>query len=266
MPSSADPTAPGDRTAQPIYLELAPAPGTAPAVEHLFVFRDRAVLSGPGRGRFATDLFTLSVTTRDGPERAVPQVRLAPPRPCFVPRKTAFRGIIAGLRLRAAPERLPSVQSLIGLYRLLDQARAGDDALPLLVAALDTLAGDLRFAPRPPVRSDRTGRRRARADTGMSLRRLGATRRFRHLLQSLAGEAAIPAPSRHRVPARPLADLALEAGYHDQPHMSAACRSFAGIAAGALRRQIMRAPDGPFLQDPVLKDRLRLVIMDQTKE
>ena len=49
----------------PRYLELAPPEEAAKQIDHLFVFRDTGVLSGGGRGRFATDLFTLSVTRDD---------------------------------------------------------------------------------------------------------------------------------------------------------------------------------------------------------
>ena len=48
--------------AVPLYLELAPPADAAAQVAHLFVFRDTGALSGRGSGRFATDLFTLSVT------------------------------------------------------------------------------------------------------------------------------------------------------------------------------------------------------------
>ena len=40
----------------PRYLELAPPEEAAKQIDHLFVFRDTGVLSGGGRGRFATDL------------------------------------------------------------------------------------------------------------------------------------------------------------------------------------------------------------------
>ena len=60
--------------AVPLYLELAPPADAAAQVAHLFVFRDTGALSGRGSGRFATDLFTLSVT---GGDRT--QISLAPP-------------------------------------------------------------------------------------------------------------------------------------------------------------------------------------------
>lgn len=71
--------------AVPLYLELAPPADAAAQVAHLFVFRDTGALSGRGSGRFATDLFTLSVT---GGDRA--QISLAPPRPDFTRRQSSF--------------------------------------------------------------------------------------------------------------------------------------------------------------------------------
>ena len=82
--------------AVPLYLELAPPEEAATEIDHLFVFRDTGVLSGGGRGRFATDLFTLSVT-RDHSGGA--RVSLAPPRSGFTPRPRPFHGVVAGLRL-----------------------------------------------------------------------------------------------------------------------------------------------------------------------
>ncbi|MDT0498952.1 helix-turn-helix domain-containing protein [Algiphilus sp. W345] len=232
----------------PLYLELAPSAVAAAQIDHLFVFRDTGALSNRESGRFATDLFTLSVTcgsdTDDGPN-----VSLAPPRPDFVPRRSSFCGIVAGLGLSAQPEQLPGAEALAPLTLALGRVRQGDHGLPSLVAALDDLARGLSFGAPPQTFSDRTERRRARADTGVSRRRLAATRRFRQLLGDLARYT------------RPLSDLALDAGYYDQSHMSAACRTFAGRPPGALRSQAAPRVFGLSLQDARLKDRLRLVIM-----
>lgn len=247
MPSSSD------RVAAPLYLELAPPSGAGAEVDHLFVFRDSGVLSGRGSGRFATDLFTLSMTSRADDDGAA-AVSLAPPRPAFVPRSAPFRGVVAGLRLSSRPQRLPPAEPTGALSSALARVRLGDDALPALVAALDALARELTFAAPGQAFSERTLRRRARADTGVSRRRLAAMRRFRHLLGQLARQTL------------PLTDLALEAGYYDQAHMTAACRAFAGRPAGALRLQAAPRDFGPSLQDAWLGDRLRLVIMDEGKE
>ena len=51
--------------AAPLYLEMAPPEEAAKQIDHLFVFRDTGVLSGGGRGRFVTDLPTLSETRDD---------------------------------------------------------------------------------------------------------------------------------------------------------------------------------------------------------
>ena len=247
MPSSSDPTA------APLYLELAPSADIAAQVDHLFVFRDRGALSGRGSGRFATDLFTLSVTCGADSDDGS-QVSLAPPRPDFVPRQSSFCGIVAGLRMSTRPEQLPEAAALAPLTLALARVRLGDDGLPSLVAALDGLARGLSFAVRPQAFSDRTGRRRTRAETGVSRRRLAATRRFRQLLGQLAG----PSPT--------LSDLALDVGYYDQSHMSASCRAFAGRPPGALRSQAAPRSFVLSLQDTRLRDRLRLVIMDDCKE
>jgi AraC-like DNA-binding protein len=240
--------------AVPLYLELAPPADAAAQVAHLFVFRDTGALSGRGSGRFATDLFTLSVT---GGDRA--QISLAPPRPDFTRRQSSFCGIVAGLRLSARPEHMPEAATLESLALALARVRESDDGLPSLVSALDDVACRLSFAARPKAVSDRTERRRTRADTGISRRRLTATRRFRRLLEQLAG------------PTPPLSDLALDAGYYDQSHMSgggvaAAGGAYAGRPPGALRSQATPRPFGLSLQDARLKDRLRLLITDDCKE
>ncbi len=241
MPSSSD------LTGAPFYLELAPPAGAQGQVETVYVFHDTGVLSGRGSGRFATDLFDLSVTLQGGGPGAA-LVSLAPPRPGFAPRRASFCGIVAGLRLSARPQHMPPVESFEALAAILRRVRLGDDAMPALVAALDELACDLSFAAIPRAVSDRTGRRRIRAETGMSRRRLAAIRRFRRLVDELACQTL------------PLSDLALDAGFYDQPHMSSACRAFAGMSPGALRGQAARQPLGHFLQDERLKTRVKHII------
>ena len=230
----------------PRYLELAPPEEAAKQIDHLFVFRDTGVLSGCGSGRFATDLFTLSMT-RDDADGGT-RVSLAPPRPGFTPRPRPFCGIVAGLRLSPRPECLPEPKMLDTLALELGRVRTSDDDLPALIAVLDGLAKDLRFAAQAGAYSDRTERRKVRADTGVSQRRLAASRRFRLALGQLASKTLL------------LSDLALDAGYYDQSHLSAACRIFAGKPPGALRALSIPRRFDLSLQDTRLKDRLRLVI------
>ncbi len=234
----------------PIYLELAPQSGAPAPVDHLFAFRDCGKLSGRGTGRFATDLFTLSVTLRTGAGAlGRPRFLLAPPRPAFRPRRAPFSGAIVGLRLGAAPDRAPSDEALEELTPApLAVAREGGP-LSALVVALDRVACARTFGQGPPApASARSERRSIRAATGISRRRLAAIRRFRHLLDGLAASE------------QPLSDVALEAGYYDQPHMSAACRAFAGNPPGAIRRLAGAQSAGRFFQDDALDNRLRLVI------
>lgn len=243
-----------ERVAAPLYLELAP-PADAPSqVEHLFIFRDDGQLSGRGSGRFATDLFTLSATLR-GDDASSVHMSLAPPRPDFIRRRTSFFGIVAGLRLSARPELLPPVHNLSPLGKAIGRVRHGDDDISALVAPLDRLARALSFPPRPhPFSSARTQRRRTRADTGLSGKRLAAIARFRHLLGALVR------------PTAPLCAVALDAGYYDQSHMSAACRAFAGAAPGDLRGRVAARGSGRSIQEPHLGDRLTLLITNQTRE
>ena len=231
--------------AVPLYLELAPPEEAATEIDHLFVFRDTGVLSGGGRGRFATDLFTLSVT-RDDSSGA--RVSLAPPRSGFTPRPRPFHGVVAGLRLSSRPKHLPDSKGLDMLAAELARVQIGDGDLPALIAVLDGLAKGMGFAAPPGAYSDRTERRKVRADTGVSQRRLAASRRFRLALGQLASKTL------------PLSDLALDAGYYDQSHLSAACRIFAGKPPGALRALSIPRRFDLSLQDTRLKDRLRLVI------
>ena len=231
--------------AVPLYLELAPPEEAATEIDHLFVFRDTGVLSGGGRGRFATDLFTLSVTRDDS---GGGRVSLAEPRPYFSPRPRPFQGVVAGLRLSSRPQRFPDSKGLDMLAAELARVQIGDDDLPALIAVLDGLAKGMGFAAPPGAYSDRTERRKVRAETGVSRRRLAASRRFRQALGQLASQSL------------PLSDLALDAGYCDQSHMSVACRVFAGKPPGALRAQSVPRRFDLSLQDTRLKDRLRLVI------
>ena len=244
MPSS-DKAAPA-----PLYLALAPPAGAPAPIDHFFIFRDCGLLSGPGTGRFATDLFTLSLTLRAGADRRHRlRLDLAPPRPAFSPRSAPFEGAIAGMRLDAAPRLLPSERNLDALTRaLLAMARNGEAWAPL-VAALDQLACDLTFSGSHfALTSARSERRRVRAATGTSGRRLTVIRRFRTVLDGLAARD------------QALSELALDAGYYDQSHMSAACRAFAGAPPGVLRRLARARPSGRFFQDQGPKTRLRLVI------
>ena len=229
--------------AAPLYLELAPPEEAAKQIDHLFVFRDTGALSGGGRGRFATDLFTLSVTRDDS---GGGRVSLAEPRPYFSPRPRPFQGVVAGLRLSSRPQRFPDSKGLDMLASELARVQTGDDDLPALIAVLDGLARDLRFAAPTGAYSDRTKRRKVRAETGVS--RLATLRRFRRALGQLASKTL------------PLRDLALDAGYYDQSHLSAACRIFAGKPPGALRALSIPRRFDLSLQDTRLKDRLRLVI------
>ena len=231
--------------AVPLYLERAPPEEAATEIDHLFVFRDTGVLSGGGRGRFATDLFTLSVT-RDHSGGA--RVSLAPPRSGFTPRPRPFHGVVAGLRLSSRPKHLPDSKGLDMLAAELARVQIGDGDLPALIAVLDGLAKGMGFAAPPGAYSDRTERRKVRAETGVSRRRLAASRRFRQALGQLASQSL------------PLSDLALDAGYYDQSHLSAACRIFAGKPPGALRALSIPRRFDLSLQDTRLKDRLRLVI------
>ena len=234
-----------DLAAPPLYLELAPPQEAATQIDHLFVFRDTGVLSRRGSGRFATDLFTLSITCDDGDGA---RVSLAEPRPCFTPRPRPFQGVVAGLRLSSRPQRMPDFKVLDMLALELGRVQTGDDDLPALVAVLDGLAKGLCFAAPPGAYSDRTERRKVRAETGVSRRRLATLRRFRRALGQLASKTL------------PLSDLALDAGYYDQSHLSAACRIFAGKPPGALRALSIPRRFDLSLQDTRLKDRLRLVI------
>ena len=167
--------------AAPLYLELAPPEEAAKQIDHLFVFRDTGVLSGGGRGRFATDLFTLSVTRDDS---GGGRVSLAEPRPYFSPRPRPFQGVVAGLRLSSRPQRFPDSKGLDMLASELARIQTGDDDLPALIAVLDGLARDLSFAAPTGAYSDRTKRRKVRAETGVS--RLATLRRFRRALGQLA--------------------------------------------------------------------------------
>lgn len=110
-----------------------------------------------------------------------------------------------------------------------------------LDAAASLIRRELLRAEPPTVRSiaqqlgwseKRVGRR-LRRHIGMSpsgLRRLARFERFWSRLRS--------EPSEH------LADLALEAGYFDQPHLNREVRAFADVTPSALRDQVLPAGGG----------------------
>lgn len=153
------------------------------------------------------------------------------------------------MRLDAAPHLLPSERNLDALTRALLAMAGNGEAWAPLVAALDQLACDLTFSgSHSAPTSARSERRRVHAATGRSGRRLTAIRRFRTLLDGLAARD------------QALSELALDAGYYDQSHMSAACRAFAGAPPGVVSRLAGARPSGRFFQDQGLETRLRLVI------
>jgi AraC-like DNA-binding protein len=67
--------------------------------------------------------------------------------------------------------------------------------------------------------------------TGLSPKRYARVRRFGRLIGMLA-----------RDPARPWTDLALAAGYSDQPHCNREFREFAGVAPQTYRRAALTSP------------------------
>lgn len=94
---------------------------------------------------------------------------------------------------------------------------------PLVAAVVHRLAAGaptVEAAARAIGASDRTVRRRVRADTGLAPKRLHEILRLRRALDAL--------------PANDLARTALDAGYYDQAHLNRQVRALTGTTPGAL--------------------------------
>jgi AraC-like DNA-binding protein len=152
-----------------------------------------------------------------------------------------------------------------------------DDIARRLDACVDALQGDIRqpkrgtgaaAAPLPaalsPSRSvasvasaagvsARTLQRRVLRETGVTPKRLMALQRFSDAARDVA------------LSARSIADIALDAGYADQAHLTTEFNRHAATSPGRLRAEadrIVLTDSVRFFKDPVLRSRVRLLITD----
>lgn len=266
------------------YAELAPRDRHARLVDHLFILRDCGQLIGTGTNLFSSPFVEIALVGRlgdaDGGRERTPRAwTLACRTPSFgrQPRRRGFHGWMLGFRVppftlaidqeELAPMSRPFVANIDDTvavdalaYRLDDwidavwaslaaasRANPASCGSPTSVAAL---AADAGVAPR-------TLQRRFRARTGLAPKRLFALQRFDRALKAIASGGDN------------LADIAVDAGYCDQAHLTADLTRHAGLPPGrfrALARQQCAPDPVRFFKDTKLRERARLVIGNCAEE
>jgi AraC-like DNA-binding protein len=244
-------------TAAGIYAEFYPLAAHARHIDHLYVLRDRGQLASEGTHVFASPFFEVQVAYPAGRDGSM-RVRMLEPRPDAQPRLKPFHGLIAGIRLsrrlsgfnadaRWHEQMESTITAVADANAPLDPLIAHLDNLAArIVAALNGFAVDASTpdlvrtsAAVPTVEaaaqrlgvSARTVRRHVRSQMGISPKALQRLTRFRQALHHLAANDT------------PLANLAHEAGYADQAHLTLAFRKHAGVPPARLRTVARRRSD-----------------------
>lgn len=284
------------------YVEMTPRERRRDLIDHLFLLRDCGRLVGADAHLFSSPFLEICLVGRlreggagDGEAAAAWTASCRQPNFGRRPRQRAFHGWMFGLRCQprggaldhAALVRLsgPLIKQIEdgapidALARGLDDwAEAicaglaatmepgptrhdGDhagDALDRCLAASKTgaatsvvsLAASARVTPR-------TLQRRFRDRTGLAPKRFMALQRFRRAMRAVASDSG------------DLVQIALDAGYCDQAHLSADLKRHAGLSPSRFRalakRQVMPQPVR-FFQDPELQERARLVMCPDAEE
>jgi AraC-like DNA-binding protein len=171
-----------------------------------------------------------------------------------VPLDEALGGRGAGARLARLVERLAETPTWEERLRLLDDALGGGDAAragaglaPEVAWVRWQLAASKGRARVEPL-LDETGwsRRhvseRFRRELGVSPKAYARLVRFEHATALLSRPATT-----HRA----LAEVAIEAGYYDQSHLTRDFVALAGMTPGTYAAEASRVPEVRFVQDPV---------------
>lgn len=263
----------GDNPVEAVYVELAPPERHRPFVDHCYVLRDDGVLTAAERSLFASPFGEINFTLAHGQEaRGWRRVDL-PPRFGSRRRRQPFHGWMLGIRCRSLeglnpPERGEAMLSEDLVLNIGDGAPL-DRLVGVLDACLDRLfpaavppapsrgaaldgRPDVRALARAAGLSPRTLQRQVRARTGLAPKRWLALLRFS---RAAAGVALARAS---------LAEIAMQAGYADQAHMSAEFARHAATSPGRFRaraRRQVRQDAVRFFQDPALRRRIRLLVV-----
>jgi AraC-like DNA-binding protein len=281
-----------------VYVELQPMDRHRSFIDHLFVLRDRGRLTGVGRNLFASPFSEIALVGRpvhddsadiDGMV-AWKAVHL-PPRFGWQPRRRSFHGWMLGIRYRPLDLDMADT-ALVGLSELSNTRFEGarDNPFDPIISALDAWI-EHHLSPRlnavrvrrsPAAESaaavdgvlsaavpnrgiriaalaetagvvPRTLQRHFRKRTGLAPKRYAAVQRFSGALQQVAlGDGS-------------LANIASEAGYCDQAHLTTDLGRHAGLSPGrfrALARQQIVRDAVRFFKDADLRNRVRLLVCD----
>jgi AraC-like DNA-binding protein len=281
-----------------VYAELEPMDRHRSFIDHLFVLRDRGRLTGVGRNLFASPFSEIALVgrrphdddARDNDGAVAWKAIHLPPRFGRQPRRHGFHGWMLGIRCR--PFDLdPGDAALAGLSELVTATIEGKSESPFdpIIGALDGWIEQLRPQFRaagarqlrtPEIASalegalcapgldrgtsvaslaatvgvvPRTLQRHFRNRTGLAPKRYAAVQRFSGALRQVA------------LGGKSLAEIASEAGYSDQAHLTTDLGRHAGVSPGRFRalsrRQIVRDAVR-FFKDADLQNRVRLLVCD----
>jgi AraC-like DNA-binding protein len=281
-----------------VYAELQPVDRHRSFIDHLFILRDRGRLTGVGRNLFASPFSEIALVGRspnDGREDSGGSVAWKafhlPPRFGRRPRQRSFHGWMIGIRYRPLDFDMADATP-VGLSEVFNASFANvrEDPFDPIIGALDGWIEhhlNARFnaaqGRRSPVTESaaaldgvlsaagpdggmsvaslaatagvvpRTLQRHFRKRTGLAPKRYAAVQRFNSALKQVALERAN------------LADVAAEAGYCDQAHLTTDLGRHAGLSPGqfrALARQQVVPDAVRFFKDAGLRNRVRLLVCD----
>jgi AraC-like DNA-binding protein len=281
-----------------VYVELQPMDRHRAFIDHLFILRDRGRLTGIGRNPFASPFSEITLVGRhpDDDRKDIDRVVAwkvfhLPPRFGRQPRQHGFHGWMLGIRYRPLDLEMADA-ALAGLSELFNAKcqRVRENPFDPIIGALDAWI-EHHLSPRfnaagahrsPPAESaaaldgassaaapdrgmsvaslaaiagvvPRTLQRHFRKRTGLAPKRYAAVQRFSGALQQVA------------LGGGSLADIATEAGYCDQAHLTTDLCRHAGLSPGRFRalarRQIVRDAVR-FFKDADLRNRVRLLVCD----
>ena len=251
--------------AEAVYAELQPIDRHRAFIDHLFVLRDCGRLTAPGRYLFASPFSAMAVVGRSSDRddgAAVWKAIHSPPRFGRQARQRRFHGWIFGIRCQPLDSATADA-ALAELSERLAATVSGDGPFDPVIIALDGWLDGIApclTATDPPQRhtktaapldsilftqgkdrgtsvaswaaaegvAPRTLQRHVRDRTGLAPKRFATVQRFNAALRQIApGEAN-------------LAEIATDAGYCDQAHLTVDVSRHAGVSPGRFRAQARR--------------------------
>ena len=286
-----------DTICSEVYAELRPNDGHRSFIDHLFVLRSGAGLTGVGRYLFASPFSEIALVSRRSPHGAQDRYEASvwkavhlPARFGRQPRRQNFQGWIVGMRCRPLDAHTADA-ALVGLSEHFSKKLRHDDSVLLdpLIDALDSCVEHLRpgldtaaaAQSRSSEIADALGSASSASeqDGGTSVVSLAASLGITpRTLQRHCRKRTGLTPKRYAAIQRfssalrqvalereSLAHIASSAGYSDQAHMTTDLDRHAGLSPGKLRavarRQVVRDAVR-FFQDRDLQNRVRLLVCD----